>query len=316
LASTISAKWKQVDTAVKNELIAMAELDKERYNRENEEWKLEMLRKAEVEQADAAKVAIGAKPSEDVTLESDINSKAEVNSIVKPSPLASAGRRRHTVTGGIVPPLPFQTDQVFGRHPCFPIPLGDDASYMPFSQQPEPSQQTGGVFQFSDNGMQGMDSNMDNDVAYRITPDRHHPRQFLELLLPQVEAFDFLSESFKCAPCFSTTAGRRVSCGDIDSYCNASSPQGMSGHGCFQNDNFVMPNGNASFSGCIDAAGFQNDNFVMPNGNTSFNGCIDASGYQNENFAMPNGNKEGPEYMRGFMQGFKVACEMWDKIGV
>lgn len=293
----------------------MAQLDKERYDRENEEWKLGMMMKAEEEQTDAAKVVIDAKPSEGVTLDSDIDSKAEVSSIVKPSPLASAGRRRHTITGGIVPPLPFQTAQVLGRHPCFPIPLGDDASYMPFSQQPEPSQQIGGVFQFSNNRMQGMDSNLDNDVAYRITPDQH-PKQSLELLQPQVEAFDFSSESFTCAPCFSTTAGRRVSCGDIDSYNNASSTQGMPDHGGSQNDNFVMPNGNTSFNGCIDAAGFQNDNFVFPNGNASSDGCIDASGYQNENFAMPNGNKEGPEYMRGYMQGFKVACEMWDKIGV
>ena len=46
LASTVAAKWKEIDTVLKLELETMARLDKKRYDRENEEWKLNMLNKA------------------------------------------------------------------------------------------------------------------------------------------------------------------------------------------------------------------------------------------------------------------------------
>lgn len=46
LARTVSAKWKNVDTTLKLELEALANKDKERYNREVEEWKLAMFEEA------------------------------------------------------------------------------------------------------------------------------------------------------------------------------------------------------------------------------------------------------------------------------
>lgn len=44
--SYVSTKWKKSDTALKLELEAMAKMDKERYDRENREWKANMLKEA------------------------------------------------------------------------------------------------------------------------------------------------------------------------------------------------------------------------------------------------------------------------------
>ena len=45
-SSYVSAKWKKCSAALKIELEAMSKLDKERYNRENLEWKENMLKEA------------------------------------------------------------------------------------------------------------------------------------------------------------------------------------------------------------------------------------------------------------------------------
>ena len=47
LALTVAAKWKEIDTVLKLELETMARLDKKRYDREREEWELNMLNKAD-----------------------------------------------------------------------------------------------------------------------------------------------------------------------------------------------------------------------------------------------------------------------------
>ena len=44
----VSAKWKKIDSALRLELEAMAKLDRERYERENEEWKLTQDQKVPV----------------------------------------------------------------------------------------------------------------------------------------------------------------------------------------------------------------------------------------------------------------------------
>ncbi|KAL3798920.1 hypothetical protein ACHAWO_013037 [Cyclotella atomus] len=54
LANIISARWKKVDGALKIELDAMAKLDRERYDREVDVWKANMLKKAKDAEAAAS----------------------------------------------------------------------------------------------------------------------------------------------------------------------------------------------------------------------------------------------------------------------
>ena len=51
--SSLSGKWKNVCTALKLELEALSKLDKERYNRENREWKENMLKEAQASLEDS-----------------------------------------------------------------------------------------------------------------------------------------------------------------------------------------------------------------------------------------------------------------------
>jgi hypothetical protein len=96
LATTISARWKKVDGALKIELDAMANLDEDRYDRENEEWK--------------AKAAVRTK-SFSKTLE---KTPARVMSLNEPilTVMATPQDNRQSLSarfaGAVVPPLPFK----------------------------------------------------------------------------------------------------------------------------------------------------------------------------------------------------------------
>ncbi|KAL3790109.1 hypothetical protein HJC23_013620 [Cyclotella cryptica] len=57
LARKVSEKWKTVDAALKLELEAMANEDKQRYKHEVEEWKLAMLKEANIAMKEVSKTA-------------------------------------------------------------------------------------------------------------------------------------------------------------------------------------------------------------------------------------------------------------------
>ncbi|KAL3798922.1 hypothetical protein ACHAWO_013039 [Cyclotella atomus] len=115
LTNTILARWKNIDGALKIELDAKAKLDKERYNREVDVWKANMLRiaeeaasKAAASSADVAEEA----PARDGNLDSVALSESTLDSIAN----SKDGRRSITVKpGAVIPPLPFKVTRGRGR---------------------------------------------------------------------------------------------------------------------------------------------------------------------------------------------------------
>ena len=106
LADTISARWKKVDGALKIELDAMAKLDKDRYDREKEEWKANlMLKKAEEHEA-AAK----AEPLEDMMEKTPARYMSLNQPILTAMATPKGGRQSISFkSGAAIPPLPFKT---------------------------------------------------------------------------------------------------------------------------------------------------------------------------------------------------------------
>jgi hypothetical protein len=106
LADTISARWKRVDGALKIELDAMAKLDKERYDRENEEWKANlMLKKAEEHEA-----AITAESLTDMVEKTPARDMSLNEPVLTAMATPQGGRQSISFkSGAAIPPLPFKT---------------------------------------------------------------------------------------------------------------------------------------------------------------------------------------------------------------
>jgi hypothetical protein len=112
LAATISARWKKVDGALKIELDAMAKLDKVRYDRENEEWKADMLKKVEEHEA-----AVRAESFADM-LEKTPAREPSLNELALTTMATPQGSRQSLsaiFAGTAVPPLPFTRPQGVSR---------------------------------------------------------------------------------------------------------------------------------------------------------------------------------------------------------
>jgi hypothetical protein len=108
LNNTISARWKKlkkVDGALKIEMNAMAKLDKDRYDREKDKWKANMMFKKADKDYAAAKVepfadAVAKTPASIMAL-----SEPSITSIAT----TEGSRRSVSVKSGAdIPPLPFE----------------------------------------------------------------------------------------------------------------------------------------------------------------------------------------------------------------
>jgi hypothetical protein len=107
IESDISDRWKKVDGTLKIELDAMAKLDKERFDRENEEWKAHiMLKKVEDHEA-----AVRAKSFAD-TLEKTPAREPSLNELILTTMATPQGGSRQSLSarfaGTVVPPLLFK----------------------------------------------------------------------------------------------------------------------------------------------------------------------------------------------------------------
>jgi hypothetical protein len=103
----ISVRWKKVNGALKIELDAMAKLDKERFDRENEEWKANMLKKVEDHKA-----AVRAKYFSET--EKTPARDASLNELALSMMATPQGVSRQSLSarfaGTVFPPLPFKTN--------------------------------------------------------------------------------------------------------------------------------------------------------------------------------------------------------------
>jgi hypothetical protein len=105
LAKTISARWKRVDGALKIELNAMAKLDKERYDRENEEWKANVLKQVEDHEA-----AITAESLTDMVEKTPARDMSLNEPILTAMATPQGGRQSFSFkSGAALPSLPFKT---------------------------------------------------------------------------------------------------------------------------------------------------------------------------------------------------------------
>jgi hypothetical protein len=106
LADTISARWKKVDGALKIELDVMAKLDKDRYDRENEEWKVNMMLK----KAEDHKAAAWAESLEDMVEKTPSRYMSLNEPVLTAMATPKGGRQSISFkSGAAIPPLPFKT---------------------------------------------------------------------------------------------------------------------------------------------------------------------------------------------------------------
>lgn len=120
LARRVSEKWKTVDAALKIELEAMANKDKQRYKHEVEAWKLAMLKEANIAMKESFKTAPTQSHASEAFVEvlATKNAHAVTLHDIKPSPPSQSNSAAY-LSGLALPPPPFETPR---REQCVIYP--------------------------------------------------------------------------------------------------------------------------------------------------------------------------------------------------
>jgi len=245
LASTVAAKWKEIDTSLKLDLETMAHLDKMRYDREKEEWKLSMLKQAK-EDEEASKA-----PSEEKT----VRYKSDDGNIpftTYPISIISEGRTDICGDNNPFPHLPILTVPRGQDYLCHPCSMNSDDVRPPFVEK---------AVGPGDRPMP-YHAPTSQDIVSTI---RFPPRPITNILE------DKFSENDNCP--FKNVNEDRCT---------------------LKSDSFQVPSLNAAMKDHIST--YRHGSTFMSNSSQ----------------VIPNANEHCSDYMRGYVEGFKVAARMWE----
>ena len=286
-SSYVSARWKKCSAALKLELEAMSKLDKERYHRENLEWKENMLKEAleSTEGARAVKSHSFNNGADDTAVE------------------AVASANKSTLTSRVnasvsFPALPFQINRV----------PPDTTSPALYGAQPFHGYRS----LFSNNSLLMVDV-MEVDqpnMPPTITPFQTRPN---------------LQANFTCYDVYDTTMDRddepQAAPGDNEEFQSiGGSIQGYKVGADLNPTLFTDPSSmgfkavnhspSGMFTPLMSSAGVHSGVDFQSNSSTSRSGIDDYPLGVDDKPRAKSGRSEELEYMRGYMQGYKAWTEL------
>lgn len=276
-SSYVSAKWKKCSAALKLELEAMSKLDKERYHRENLEWKENMLKEA-LESTEGAR----AVESHSFNNGADDTAVEAVASANKPT---LTSRVNASVS---FPALPFQINRV----------PPDNTNPALYGVQPFHGYRS----LFSNNSLlmvDGMEVDQPN-MPPTVTPSQTRPN---------------LQANFTCNDMYNTTMDRddepQAAPGDNEEFQSiGGSIQGYNVDPSSMGFKAVNHSPSGMFTQFMSTSGVHSGVDFQSNPPTDRSGIDDYPLDVDDKPQAKTGCKDEVKYMRGYMQGYKAWTEL------